>query len=109
VLESVDAIATPTTGCCAPAIADDALETGESNLEMTGTIMRFAPAANLTGLPAISVPAGYDDAGLPIGLHLMGRAWEEHLLLRLAGVVEASVERRAPQVHYRYLGAPRRD
>lgn len=103
VLERVDAIVTPTTGCTAPVLATDALTTGESNLEVAGTIMRFAPAANLTGLPAISVPAGYDDLGLPIGLHLMGRAWEEHLLLRLAGVVEQQVERRAPAAHWRYF------
>jgi Asp-tRNA(Asn)/Glu-tRNA(Gln) amidotransferase A subunit family amidase len=103
VLVGVDAIVTPTTGCTAPVLPSDALATGESNLEVAGTIMRFAAAANLTGLPAISVPCGYDDGGLPIGLHLMGRAWEEQLLLRLAGVVESACDRRTPAAHYSYL------
>jgi Asp-tRNA(Asn)/Glu-tRNA(Gln) amidotransferase A subunit family amidase len=104
VLAEVDAIVTPTSGCTAPLVPEDALATGESNLEVTGAVIRFAPAANLTGLPALSVPAGYDDAGLPVGLHLMGRPWEEAKLLRLAAVVEAATARKAPRVHYRYLG-----
>jgi Asp-tRNA(Asn)/Glu-tRNA(Gln) amidotransferase A subunit family amidase len=95
-LEEVDMIVTPTAGCTAPAYPADALPDGESNLPQTVVIMRYAQAANLFGLPAITVPAGYDGAGLPIGLQLMGRAWEEALLLRAAAVVEAGVERRKP-------------
>jgi Asp-tRNA(Asn)/Glu-tRNA(Gln) amidotransferase A subunit family amidase len=102
-LEQADAIVTPTTACTAPLIPEDALSTGESNLEVVGNIMRFVAAANLTGLPAISVPAGYDVAGLPIGLQLIGRAWEEHLLLRLARAVERDLERRRPKVWLGYF------
>lgn len=102
--ERVDVIVTPTTGRTAPVIPKNALKTGLSNLPDTDQIMRFAPAANLTGLPAISVPSGYDRAGLPIGLQLMGRAWEEHTLLRLARVVESAVPRRAPSVWVNPLG-----
>ncbi|HUU03300.1 MAG TPA: amidase [Myxococcota bacterium] len=98
-LEGVDAIVTPTTGCTAPEIAKDTLRSGESNLELTGEIMRFAPAANLTGLPAISFPAGYDGNGLPIGLQAMGRAFEEHLLLRLAAAAQAKIPRQEPRLH----------
>jgi Asp-tRNA(Asn)/Glu-tRNA(Gln) amidotransferase A subunit family amidase len=59
--------------------------------------------ANLTGLPAISFPAGYNEAGLPIGMQAMGRAWEEPTLLRLALVAEQAVERQAPRVYYGIL------
>lgn len=103
VLEQVNVILTPATGCTAPAIPRDALPDGESDLTTLMEIMRFAPPANLTGLPAISFPAGYDDHGLPIGCQLIGRAWEEHTLLRLAHAAEQVVERRQPQVHYRLL------
>ncbi len=103
VLDKVDAIVTPTTGRTAPELPEDALRTGESNLEVLGEIMRFAAAANLTGLPAITVPVGYDEGARPVGLQLMGRAWQEHLLLRLAAVVEQSAPRREPAVCYRYL------
>jgi len=104
-LKDVDVIVTPASGCTAREIAADSLKTGESNLGLTGEIMRFAPAANLTGLPAISVPAGYDSAGMPVGLQVMGRAFEEHTLLRLAAVVEGVVERQRPQVYEDPLSA----
>lgn len=99
-LAEVDVIATPTSACTAPLIPADALATGESNLEVTAQIMRFAQPGNLTGLPALTVPAGYDDGGMPVGFQIMGRAWEEALLLRLGRVIEASVEHRAPRVRF---------
>ena len=102
-LADVDVIVTPATGRTAPVLPLDALRSGESNLVEVDQIMRFAPAPNLTGLPAISVPAGYDDAGLPVGLQLIGRAWHEHVLLRLAAVAEQHVARQPPKVSYRYL------
>jgi Asp-tRNA(Asn)/Glu-tRNA(Gln) amidotransferase A subunit family amidase len=102
VLGTVDAIATPATGCTAPALPNDALESGESNLEVTGDIMRFAPMGNLFGVPAISLPAGYDGAGLPIGIQFMARPWDEALLFRLAAALDPHIERREPRVHLRY-------
>ncbi len=103
-LRLADVIMTPATGCTAPLLPANALRTGASDLETTDRIMRFAPAANLTGLPAISCPAGYDQDGLPVGVQFMGHAWSEGLLLRLASVVETFVERRPPQVHRHLLG-----
>jgi aspartyl-tRNA(Asn)/glutamyl-tRNA(Gln) amidotransferase subunit A len=65
--------------------------------------MRFATAANLTGLPAITFPIGYTQKGLPIGLQVMGKAWDESTLLRMALTAEQVVERKAPQVHFKIL------
>ncbi len=105
VLADVDAIVTPTTAWTAPAIRPDVMPRGESDLELTSALMRFVFPSNLTGHPAVTVPCGYDSAGLPIGLQLIGRAWDEHRLLAFAAVAEAEVERRAPQVHWRLLPA----
>jgi Asp-tRNA(Asn)/Glu-tRNA(Gln) amidotransferase A subunit family amidase len=101
-LSEVDVIATPAAGTVAPEVPRDALFSGESNLPLLDRLMRFAPIPNLTGLPAVSFPAGY--AGhLPVGLQLIGRPWHEHQLLELARVAEASVPRLVPRVHHRLL------
>jgi Asp-tRNA(Asn)/Glu-tRNA(Gln) amidotransferase A subunit family amidase len=103
VLGQVDMILTPTTGIASPPIPKDALPDGNSDLTTTIEIMRFATAPNMTGLPAITFPAGYTKAGLPIGMQAIGRAWDEAALLRLAVNAEKVVERKSPQVFYRML------
>ncbi|RKH24883.1 amidase [Corallococcus praedator] len=102
-MAGVDVIITPTTATTAPAIPEATLPDGESNLPVVDALMRFIRLANLTGCPALSVPAGFDRAGLPVGIHLMGRPYEEHLLLRLGRVVERATERRTPAVHVSVL------
>jgi aspartyl-tRNA(Asn)/glutamyl-tRNA(Gln) amidotransferase subunit A len=48
----------------------------------------FTVSANLSGLPALSVPCGFTPAGLPVGLQLTGRMFEEGTLLRIGGAYE---------------------
>jgi len=48
----------------------------------------FTVTVNLAGLPGISVPAGLDKQGLPLGLQLIGRPWEEADLLNSAYALE---------------------
>jgi Asp-tRNA(Asn)/Glu-tRNA(Gln) amidotransferase A subunit family amidase len=102
---TVDAVLTPTCATTAPLISERSLPGGESNLSVIDALMRFVRQANVTGLPAISVPAGYDERGLPVGVQLMARPYEEHLLFRLARVVEAATPHRAPAHHVRALSA----
>ncbi|XP_041011617.1 fatty acid amide hydrolase isoform X2 [Juglans microcarpa x Juglans regia] len=88
IFKNVDVIVTPTTGMTAPVIPPSALQHGETDMQVTGDLMRFIIAANLLGLPAISVPVGFDKQGLPIGLQLIGRPWGEASLLRVASAIE---------------------
>ncbi len=99
----VDVILTPTTAVPAPEIKKGALPDGDSDLSTTIEIMRFVTAGNMTGLPAISFPVGYTQKGLPIGLQVMGKAWDESTLLRMALAAEQVVERKAPQVHFKIM------
>ena len=64
-------------------------------------IFRFASLANITGVPAISVPAGYSAVhGLPISLQIMTGWWREDLMFRIANAMEGAVEIRKPQVFF---------
>jgi aspartyl-tRNA(Asn)/glutamyl-tRNA(Gln) amidotransferase subunit A len=48
----------------------------------------FTVTANLAGLPGISVPAGLDKAGLPLGLQVIGKALDEATVFQVAGALE---------------------
>lgn len=102
-LKDVDVIVTPTAAVLAPSIRPDAQPKGESDLSLLTEIMRFILAPNLTGHPAISFPAGYDSTGLPVGIQMIGRPWEEHVLLDLASVAGRMVIRQAPKIVYSIL------
>ena len=102
-MAGVDVIVTPTTASTAPVIPEATLPDGESNLPVVDALMRFVRLANLTGFPALSVPAGFDRAGLPVGVQLTGRPYEENLLLRLGRVVERATEVRTPPIHVSVL------
>jgi len=52
----------------------------------------YTIAANLAGLPAVSVPCGFGEGGLPIGLQIMAPAFEEGKLLRIARMYESATE-----------------
>ena len=104
ILQSVDAILTPATAISAPPIPAGGERDGWSDLSATTEKMRYAFPANLTGLPAISFPVGYDESGLPVGMQAMGRYWEENLLLRIAYTAEQVLARQSPQVFFPILG-----
>ncbi|KAK8983019.1 hypothetical protein V6N11_055003 [Hibiscus sabdariffa] len=68
-----DVIVAPTTGRTAYSIIDDALKTGEVDCINGAALIRYQIAPNFLGLPAVTVPVGYDIAGLPIGLQFIGK------------------------------------
>ncbi|MBW2733617.1 MAG: amidase [Deltaproteobacteria bacterium] len=105
VFEEVDVLATPMTAITAPMIPKGAEKSGLSDDAVLEGITAFSFAANLTGLPALTLPVGYDVSGLPVGLQLMGKHWQEALLLEVGAVLEAGIKRRAPAIHFDVLGA----
>ncbi|HLZ41405.1 MAG TPA: amidase [Candidatus Sulfotelmatobacter sp.] len=87
IFAEVDVLVTPTIPLPAPTIADlranpDALRPAELKL------LRNTRPFNVWGLPAISVPCGFTQGGLPIGLQIAGPHWREDLVLRLAHAYE---------------------
>lgn len=99
----VDAILTPGSAATAPPILEDALAGGWSDLTTTSEVMRFIIPGNWVGMPAICFPAGYDSAGLPIGMQAMAPHWREDLCFRIAWAAERLVERRMPGDYYSLL------
>jgi aspartyl-tRNA(Asn)/glutamyl-tRNA(Gln) amidotransferase subunit A len=81
--EGVDCILTPTAPSAAFAIG----EKSEDPIQMYLNDV-FTVPANLAGLPAVSVPAGLSADGLPLGLQIIGRAFDEETVLRVAAVLE---------------------
>lgn len=77
VFESVDLLSTPTMPAAAPPLGE------------RGKVTFTAPF-NLLGWPAISVPVGRTEEGLPLGLQLVGRPWDEATVLRAAAALEAT-------------------
>ena len=84
--EGIDAILTPTTPSAAFELGK--LETADP-VEMYLNDV-FTVTVNLAGLPGISVPAGLNSEGLPLGLQLIGRPWEEGDLMNIAHTLESA-------------------
>jgi aspartyl-tRNA(Asn)/glutamyl-tRNA(Gln) amidotransferase subunit A len=80
--QRVDLVASPTTPILAPTFDEVSTE------GLRGGLVQLTRLFNLLGLPAVSVPCGFSDGGLPIGLQLVGRPWDEQTVLRAAHAYE---------------------
>ncbi|MEP0234400.1 Asp-tRNA(Asn)/Glu-tRNA(Gln) amidotransferase subunit GatA [Roseibium sp.] len=81
----VDAILTPATPSAAFGIADQDMHSDPVKMYMQDV---FTVTVNMAGLPGISVPAGLSNDGLPLGLQLIGKPFDESTLFQLGSVIE---------------------
>jgi aspartyl-tRNA(Asn)/glutamyl-tRNA(Gln) amidotransferase subunit A len=84
----VDAVVAPTVPIPAPPITTEFVQIAGEQVGVRPALVGMNRPANFTGLPAMSVPCGFTRAGLPIGLQLIGRAFDEATLLRIAYAYE---------------------
>uniref|UniRef100_A0ACD5YIN9 Uncharacterized protein n=1 Tax=Avena sativa TaxID=4498 RepID=A0ACD5YIN9_AVESA len=105
IFKTADVIVSPMTGVTAPALQDDARNTGELDYINGAALIRYSIAGNFLGLPAITVMVGQDKAGLPVGLQFIGRPWSEATLLHIAFAMQeaCSKNHRKPAVFYDLL------
>jgi aspartyl-tRNA(Asn)/glutamyl-tRNA(Gln) amidotransferase subunit A len=82
--QTVDAIVAPTVPVPAPPIGAESVQIDGEDIDTRRVLVGHSRPANFTGLPAISIPCGFTRDGLPIGLQLIGRAFDEATLLRIA-------------------------
>ncbi|GGV34599.1 amidase [Streptomyces spectabilis] len=88
-LEEVDVIAAPTVPLTAARTGQHTVEWPDGTVEsVSDAYVRLSAPANITGLPALTVPVGRDGAGLPIGMQLVGRPRAERTLLRAGRAYE---------------------
>jgi aspartyl-tRNA(Asn)/glutamyl-tRNA(Gln) amidotransferase subunit A len=80
--EHYDILLTPTTPVTAPPIE------GQDAVSQAPLLTRFTAPFNLTGLPALSLPCGFDSRGLPVGLQIVSAPWQEIKILRAAYAYE---------------------
>jgi len=90
--QKIDLLATPMCGITAPKIGQREVTVDGETVPVMAPLTRYTRVFNLTGLPAISVPCGFSSEGLPIGLQLVGRAWDEATVLRAAYAYEKQLE-----------------
>jgi len=83
--DGIDTILTPATPSAAFGVADQDMAADPVKMYLNDI---FTVTVNMAGLPGIAVPAGLDDNGLPLGLQLIGRPFDEETLFRTAHVIE---------------------
>ncbi|MQS15908.1 Asp-tRNA(Asn)/Glu-tRNA(Gln) amidotransferase GatCAB subunit A [Streptomyces kaniharaensis] len=83
-LEEVDVIAAPSVPMPAVRAGQETVTWPDGTVEgVSDAYVRLSAPANITGVPALTVPVGHDEAGLPIGMQLLGRPLGEPVLLRV--------------------------
>jgi len=91
VLKSVDVLLTPTLPIAAPEIGQREIRIGDYEETVRSALTRFTGPTDLTGHPSLSIPCGEMATGLPVGLQLIGRHFDEATLYRFGHAYEEAV------------------
>jgi aspartyl-tRNA(Asn)/glutamyl-tRNA(Gln) amidotransferase subunit A len=86
----IDCLFTPTTPIPAPRVGQSEIELAGVTYDTRMLTTRFVRGFNVLGFPALSIPCGVTAEGLPIGLQIAARPWEEDLLLAVGEALESS-------------------
>jgi aspartyl-tRNA(Asn)/glutamyl-tRNA(Gln) amidotransferase subunit A len=92
VLREVDLLAGPTEPVTAPPILATEIVIGDQTVGVTGALTQYTRPYNISGTPAITVPCGFSESGMPIALQLAGRPFDEATVLRAAHAYEQASE-----------------
>lgn len=87
-MKGLDGLIVPTTAICAPRLEDTSIDINGKSTEVYIALSRLTTVFDIIGLPSLNVPAGLVDGSLPVGVQLIGREFDEDLLLCLANMYE---------------------
>ena len=82
VLARRDVLLAPSTPIVAPAVDEQQATLGDGSADVRTALLRFTRPFNFSGHPACAVPCGFTEGGLPIGMQLIGRPFDETTVLR---------------------------
>jgi aspartyl-tRNA(Asn)/glutamyl-tRNA(Gln) amidotransferase subunit A len=100
-LSGVDALLLPALAMSAYPIGQKTVDLGGYEEDVLSAMTRYTPLFNLTGHPALVLPCGFSQAGMPISMQIVGKAFDEAMVLRVAHAYECLTEwhrRRPPMV-----------
>src|SRR5262249_54785778 len=86
--KEIDCLFTPTTPITAPRIGVTTVEIKGETEDVRLATTRFMRGINVLGIPALSIPCGKDSQGMPIGLQIVGKEFDEATVLRVGAAME---------------------
>jgi aspartyl-tRNA(Asn)/glutamyl-tRNA(Gln) amidotransferase subunit A len=95
----VDAVIAPVAPVAAPTIAESDVGNSPDAEAVIQRLTRFTRPVNYLGLPSLSIPSGFTRGGLPVGMQLIGRSFDEAMLLRIGAAFQRATDfhARAPK------------
>ena len=91
----IDCLFTPTTPTGAPRIGQPTVRAGDRDEDTRIATTRLVRGVNVLGVPALSIPCGFDAEEMPLGLQIIGRAFEEDVILKVGAALEDTSDFRA--------------
>lgn len=91
-METYDILLAPTTALGAPRLGDQVVDVGDEKEVKLAIMPRLTRPHNICGIPTVSVPCGFTSDGLPIGMQLAARPFEDALALQVAHAYEQATE-----------------
>ena len=88
----VDAVIAPVAPVAAPTIAESDVGNSPDAEAVIQRLTRFTRPINYLGLPALAIPSGFTHAGLPVGMQLIGRSFDEAMLLRIGAAFQRATD-----------------
>ena len=92
VLERRDVLLAPATPIPAPLLGEKETTLGDGTSDVRSALIRFTRPFNLSGHPVCSVACGFTTSGLPIGMQIVGRSFDEATVLRAADAYQRSTD-----------------
>ena len=91
-VERTDAVIAPVAPMPAPTIAESDVGNSLDAEAVIQRITRFTRPINYLGLPSLSIPTGFTKAGLPVGMQVVGRSFDEAMLVRIGAAFQRATD-----------------